>query len=303
MIHDVIGRVRARLIRLLTAMALLATALWCAGTARADSADTQYYLSLGDSLAQGFQPIGGPPGSDTADPGYAHGYADQLFKTVRGATPGSLRLVALGCGGETTATMRVAHPECPYDAGSQLEQAVHFLTANSNKVAFITIDLGANDFFKCSAQFTDFEMVKACTIQSVSTNLPVILTTLRTAAPGVPIIGMTYYSPLTAVWFQHQQAAMDIANATDLLNTLLKTIYTKFQIPVADVGATFAITDFTTMKDLPGVGSVPLAVYNTCTFTWNCTPPPLGPNIHPNTDGYALIAQTFIPIVSTVWPR
>ena len=62
-----------------------------------------YYLSLGDSLAQGYQPIGGPP-SPAAPPGYGHGYADQLFKVERGRYT-QLQLVKLGCGGESTVSM------------------------------------------------------------------------------------------------------------------------------------------------------------------------------------------------------
>jgi lysophospholipase L1-like esterase len=73
---------------------------------------------------------------------------------------------------------------------------------------------------------------------------------------------------------------------------------------VADVGAAFAITDFTAanMKILPGDGLVPLSVYNTCTLTWNCTPAPLGPNIHPNNTGYELIANTFAAVLQGLWP-
>ncbi len=55
-----------------------------------------YYLSLGDSLSQGVQP--GPTGHDVAT---AHGYPDQLAAMLRTHLP-HLRLVKLGCSGETT---------------------------------------------------------------------------------------------------------------------------------------------------------------------------------------------------------
>jgi hypothetical protein len=42
-----------------------------------------YYLSLGDSLAQGHQPIGGTRSSTVIPTGYNPGYADQLFKLER----------------------------------------------------------------------------------------------------------------------------------------------------------------------------------------------------------------------------
>jgi lysophospholipase L1-like esterase len=294
--HDVIARGRARRARLLGAIALAVGVLWCGGTAAADPPATQYYLAVGDSLAQGFQPIGGPTDGVLADPGYNQGYTNELFKTVRGATPGELRLVDLGCKGESTTSM-TAGGRCPYAAGSQLAQAVAFLDANAGKVAFITIDLGANDlFFDCA-----FDPV--CAVRQVSTNLPRILATLQMHAPGVPIVGMTYYAPFNVTWFQNPQAGQASAVQTAQFNAILTALYASRGVPVADVGGAFAITDFTTMKDLPGVGPVPLSVYNTCTLTWNCTPAPLGPNIHPNNSGYELIAKTFAGVVNGLWPR
>jgi hypothetical protein len=55
--------------------------LLAAPLSRADDG-VQYYLSLGDSLAQGYQPIGGPS-SPLGFPGYNQGYPDQLLKLVR----------------------------------------------------------------------------------------------------------------------------------------------------------------------------------------------------------------------------
>jgi hypothetical protein len=57
--------------------------------------------------------------------GYAQGYADQLFKVVRDRYE-QLRLIKLGCGGETTRTMVVGAPWCGFPAGSQLAQAERF---------------------------------------------------------------------------------------------------------------------------------------------------------------------------------
>ena len=62
---------------------------------------------------------------------------------------------------------------------------------------------------------------------------------------------------------------------------------------MADVESAFAVTDFTTIADLKGVGPVPLSVFNACTLTWLCTPPPLGPDVHATNDGYGVIAQAF----------
>src|SRR5215471_2195047 len=102
-------------------IAVLALALIAVPAARADH-DTRYYLSLGDSLASGYQPIGGSPFGD----GYNHGYADQLLKLMRRPDQ-HLRLAKLGCGAETTTTMLFGgSPFCGYP-GPQLAQAVTFL--------------------------------------------------------------------------------------------------------------------------------------------------------------------------------
>ena len=70
--------------------------------------------------------------------------AEQLLDIARVASP-RLWLVKLGCPGETTVTM-IAGGICSYDHGSQLDEAVAFLRAHRSFVAFVTIDIGANDF-------------------------------------------------------------------------------------------------------------------------------------------------------------
>ena len=78
-----------------------------------------------------------------------------------------------------------------------------------------------------------------------------------------------------------------------MFNNFLGSLYAGAGVPVADVESAFAVTDFTTMVDLQGAGPVPLSVFNACTLTWLCTPPPLGPDVHPNNDGYGVIARAF----------
>src|SRR5207302_4600586 len=66
--------------------------------AQARSARTRYYLALGDSLAQGMQPEAAGITVDTDQ-----GYADQLYAIERQRIR-ALKLVKLGCGGETTSS-------------------------------------------------------------------------------------------------------------------------------------------------------------------------------------------------------
>ena len=277
-------------IRGLAVILLLATALWSAAPADAAPKETTYYLSLGDSLAQGLQPIGGPH-TGSAAAGYNQGYANQLFKQARDGGGEHLRLVKLGCGGETTASMigDSADSFCPddYETGSQLGDAVEFLDEHRGQIAFITIDIGVNDVFECQGD-------PACFGPQISTNLPLILETLRDhAGPGVPIIGMNYYSPFVVDWFGDPAAGEVAAAQSVALNNFLESLYAGAGTPVADVESAFAVTDFTTQAELKHFGPVPLSVYNACTLTWICTAPPLGQDIHANSDGYGVIAEAF----------
>lgn len=266
--------------RLLSLLALAAVAIVAAATPGALAASkATYYVSVGDSLAQGYQPIGGPL-SPLGDDGYNQGYADQLFKAVRGRYE-QLQLVKLGCGGERTDTMVLGAPWCGFPAGSQLAQAEEFLSAHPGEIAFITIDVGANDFFVYGDQ----------AVAVIATYLPQILAGLRAAAgDDVPIIGMSYYGVgLPATWDATHDLAAVQAYIADLVqfNNFLETIYTAAGDPVADVETAFQVTDTTL------VNGTPLDVLRECQWTWVCAEPPLGPDIHANTDGYGVIAGAF----------
>ena len=104
------------------AIALLLALLIPATPAPAASRAT-YYLSLGDSLAEGIQPVGSTH----------HGYADQLYKLERQQPQYSrLRLQKVGCGGESTAS--ILHPSyCRYRNSEQLAEAVAFLDTHRGR--------------------------------------------------------------------------------------------------------------------------------------------------------------------------
>jgi lysophospholipase L1-like esterase len=251
----------------------------------ATSSGARYYLSLGDSLAQGYQPIGGP-WSPLGFPGYNHGYADQLLKLVHDRYE-QLRLVKLGCGGETTTTMIVGSPWCgswAFPGGSQLAEAKTFLRAHRGEVAFVTINIGGNDVIAPDGGG----------VAAIQANLPAILAQLREAAgPGVPIVGMSYYHPfLPDVWFGTQDTAalQGAVNGVIGLNDLLESVYAAADDPVADVESAFSSSD---LGDADGDG-VPTNVEQVCAWTWRCAPPPHGPDIHPDNAGYGVIAHAFV---------
>ena len=107
---------------------------------------------------------------------------------------------------------------------------------------------------------------------------------------------MNYYNPFLASWFQDPALAVASAELLSTFNFLLELIYTNpaFGVPVADVAEAFFSTDFT---PVPEAGGIPRNVLMICQLTWMCAPPPVGPNIHANADGYGVIAEAFLPLV------
>src|ERR1700684_457052 len=106
-------------IALAAAVAVAAAVTACSGSASSHfvAAPASYYLALGDSLSQGVQPNAAGTSVETRQ-----GYAIQVYAALLPGHPG-LRLVKLGCPGETTSTM-IHGGICRYRGGSQLAAAV-----------------------------------------------------------------------------------------------------------------------------------------------------------------------------------
>jgi lysophospholipase L1-like esterase len=280
------------------AAVVVAAAGGCSGQARPGpasdrhaSAPAVYYLALGDSLSQGVQPDASGASVPTR-----YGYADQLYAALHSRLPG-LRLVKLGCTGETTGTM-IHGGICSYPGGSQLAAADRFLRAHRARVSLVTLDIGANDPDSC---ITEPSVVKlaACAGSSVpraAANLATILRQLRQAAPHDRIIAMNYYLPALAAWRNGVGGQM-LARGSELVttgyNALLTRVYQAFGVRVADVSGAFHTSDFSPQVTVPGLGPLPRNVAAICRWTWECAPAPRGPNQHPNQAGYQVIARAF----------
>lgn len=259
-----------------------------------------FYLSLGDSLAQGVQPNKSGVSVETNQ-----GYPNQLYTALHSGNP-TLKLVKLGCPGETTATM-INGGICTYPAGSQLKQAVAFLSSHAKQTQLVTIDIAANDLNPCLA-LTNLNAIVKCLAKVfpvLQANLGKIMAAL-TAAGGSnlpPTIGMTYYDPELANWLKGTPAARQLATASATLakgfGNVLAGVYTHFGAKVADVYTAFQTAKFTPLVTLPAFGKVPLNVALICSYTWECAAPPVGPNIHANTLGYGIIANTFLNVILT----
>jgi lysophospholipase L1-like esterase len=271
----------------------------CAAGASAPRPDpgTSYYLALGDSLSQGVQPDPAGNGVRTSD-----GYADQLYAALRRGDP-RLRLVKLGCPGETTSTM-INGGLCPYPGGSQLAAAVSFLRTHAGRVSLITIDIGSNDLTAYTADCRSspsFAAGVACLkarVPSALANLAKILTALLGAAgTKIRIIGMTYYDPTLAQWTHGpagQGQARESEEIVQAYDQMLAGVYEQYGARVADVFSAFSSADFSGRVTLPGIGAVPANVAAICRWTWECAPAPRGPNVHADTAGYQVIAQAFL---------
>jgi lysophospholipase L1-like esterase len=266
----------------------LILALALVTTTTASAADRPYYLALGDSLAVGVQ----PDVSGQLEP-TSQGYADDLHSFYRRLLP-DLRLVKLGCNGETTTSMITGQQsQCSYPAGSQLDQAVAFLKAHPHRVLLITLDIGGDNLLGCLR--LDSPIDPACVVNAThtaATDLTMILATLRMYAPGALIVGMNYNDPLVAAVVFGQAGQMLAAaslEATAAFNQALEGVYHALLVPVADVAATFR-TNTTSVNAL----NVGIAL----TWTWMGAPPPRGPDVHPNAIGYLAIASAFVKAIA-----
>ncbi|HWS83272.1 MAG TPA: SGNH/GDSL hydrolase family protein [Ktedonobacteraceae bacterium] len=227
----------------------------------------QHYLALGDSLAYGFQPNGD----------HTHGYVDDYFTFLQ--SRGVQDHLNLGCPGETSSSF-ISGGKCPYPSpfSSQLATAVGYLQqqAHAGQVTLVTLDIGANDLLgdidpttcKVSNTFT-------ADLQTLDTNLTkTILPQLHAALKGNHgqvtgnLMLLNYYDAF-------QNVCPNTVQKIEMLNTHL----------AHDVG------NFDVLVNIfKAFGGAAVPNPNICTDTWVCSPPP-GPDIHPTTAGYQVIAN------------
>lgn len=214
--------------RLLTFATAGTLALAGCSAADAESPEKETYLSLGDSLAVGYQPSedggGETPGA----------YTDSLFKMLYDEDS-TLEHTRLGCPGENTTTMLDGSQEhCHYDEGSQIDAAEAFLEDNQGEVRLVTVGIGANNFTGCVEELEDdggdaedsedggvtgFDIDEDCVddgMDALRTEIPQIMTRLREAAgDDVQIIGMNYYNPFVVALLLDEEADEDAAEPED----------------------------------------------------------------------------------------
>jgi lysophospholipase L1-like esterase len=273
--------------------AALSTALAACSSPSVRAHTTAYYLALGDSLAQGVQPDAAGRALPTGE-----GYPDRVYTVLRRTQPG-LRLVKLGCSGETSFTM-INGGKCRYRGGSQLAAATRFLRAHRRETSLVTIDIGANDPNSCflGAPLSKIGGCMSSRVRLTVENLRTILSRLRAAGgPHVRIIGMSYYVPELAGWLRGtigQVVAVLTERLVQGYNSLLTGEYHHYHARVANVFGAFHSADFTDRVRLAPYGTVPRNVATVCDLTWACSRPPEQPDEHANSLGYDIIARAFL---------
>jgi lysophospholipase L1-like esterase len=283
--------------RLTVVLATVALALVAgSGPARADDETaTRYYLAMGDSLAQGWQP-------DATVPPYYQpdGYVPQVHAALRADDP-KLTLDNISCGGEGTVSMiygsqpGTVAPSCGspvfyrfwYPHKTQLAEAVNFLDAHKGKAALVTIDIGGNDLGFCLSG-ADTASCLANVYATVAANLDTILTQLQSASPDTTIVGMTYYNPVACVYlFGDPDTAAFTSSSVQNLNAVLVSVYRAHGIPVADVAGAFSVG-----------GGLEAEATAALHWTWFCSADHFG-DVHANDAGYQVIAQAFLDALNS----
>jgi len=197
---------------------------------------------------------------------------------VCGARIPGLALVKLGCPGETTSTM-IHGGIYSYDEGSQLSAAIRFI--RTHRIAFITIDIGGNDIDNCIA-ITDID--STCFSHALSTvggNLPA---NIGSAAKRRGSKHDDYRYELLRSFVGGLDARPE---------------WTSFGVRIL---AGYDGIQRHPSERIRGVrhSNLPLNVFLTLSWTWMGAAAPLGPNIHPNSLGYAVIAGAFTKKLGTL---
>lgn len=243
------------------------------------SSPRKYYLSLGDSLAFGYQQATFNAIFPNEDPAAFHtGYANDFAALLREVRH-NVRLVNYGCPGETTDSF--LNGPCPYPfalhnpytKSSQLGTAVDFLHSHPDQVSPITIDIGSNDANHALIPICISPASPACQaavqalLGKLSANLTTILATLHAAAPRSEIIVLNLYNG----------HAIDVPGSdaiASLLDQMIEQVATGQGARVADVFSAF---------NPQGPTEVPTL----CAFTALCTSLQDG---HPSDAGYLVMA-------------
>jgi lysophospholipase L1-like esterase len=291
----------ARGVVYVTAVVLLAAVAATAPRAASKTTQPHYYLALGDSLSTGFQPRASGAGGDTHA-----GYVNDIEADEKTAVK-HLQLVDLGCPGDTTTslltgignTALASRFHCDRSLGSQLGDAVAFLKAHQSagEVPLVTLDIGINDLNRCSKLVAPVGCLRSGE-RAIAKNTPRILHALvAAAAKRTVFVQMTIYDTYLGNDYPWSSSPLQAAflQATREANLTIQTDDAAVGFRTADVAGAYDVYNTTSISWHDR--RVPENLARACTLTWACSPSPIGHNIHPNSDGYQLMAQAFERVI------
>ena len=278
----------------LLAAAIAALSLLALPAAAQAAKAKPYYVSLGDSYAAGYQRFSATDARTTRD-----GFAYQVVPKAR-ARGYDLKLVNFGCGGETSVSILARKTRCgglgpggvDYAGVTQATAAERFLRKHRGQVKLITVSIGGNDVTACVKEADPVACIGPA-MDHVKANGKALLKRLRKAAgPKTRIVGTTYPDVILGAWVganpNQDLAKLSVIAFQSLLNPALKDMYESVGGRFVDVtAATGAYTPLEQTTTLAPYGEIPVAVADVCQLTSYCA----FRDIHPNTKGYALIAD------------
>src|SRR4051794_40035162 len=280
----------------LVAMLLLALALPAAASAK-PAPKRQFYVSLGDSYAVGWQhPALNDFGPTTT------GFDRQIPKLAK-QRGYRFTEVNFGCAGATTTSI-LEQKGCPkparaiggraYDT-TQVAAAERFLRRHRGRVGLVTVSIGGNDDTACARNGDPVPCVGAATA-SITKNVTALAKRLRKAGgKKVRIVGTTYPDVILGQWVRppvnQDLAKLSTVAFQSLINPALVKAYKAGKGKLVDVTkATGAYGSLDQTTTLAPYGTIPVPVAKVCALTWYCQ---FG-DIHANSKGYKVIAQLVV---------
>lgn len=296
----------ARALVSLGVLGVLVRVLLAVGPAGASvHARVDYYVSLGDSYAAGYQPVA----SATAHRD-THGFAYQVIPMAK-AKGIDFTLRNFACDGATTATIihqdgcslsRPGPDTVSYAGQTQAAAADRFIARHPGQIGLITVSIGGNDILGCAAAAILVPCITYA-LTGMESNLRQLLSGLRAAAgPTVPIVGLTYPDVFLGFYGSKDPAQENLATVSEpafehVLNPALSAQYAAAGATFIDVTkASGGYIPLTETEPSGPRGARPVAVADVCALTYFCRLQ----DVHPTTRGYALIARL---IVATLPPH
>jgi lysophospholipase L1-like esterase len=279
----------------LVAMLLLALALPAAANAK--SSPKQYYVSLGDSYAVGWQ----HPALYDFGPTKT-GFDRQIPKLAK-KKGYRYTEVNFGCGGATTTSI-LEQKGCPKQARAlggraykttQVAAAERFLRRHKGRVGLVTVSIGGNDVTACAREANPVPCV-ATAAASITKNVKTLAKRLRKAGgKKFRLVGTTYPDVILGQWVRppvnQDLAKLSTVAFKSLINPALVKAYKAGKGKLVDVTkATDAYGPLDQTTTLDPYGTIPVPVAKVCSLTWYCQ---FG-DIHANSKGYKVIAQLVV---------